>query len=247
MEKTFEKNPPDWYSPGGEVHTMQNAYMILGDEKTLLFDTLDPVGREQIITEIENILDGRPLDYLAVSHPEAPHAGNAFAILEENPGATLVAPGHGVQHDLYHLDNAKKAYHGDLVDLGNRTIEFLEPSFLDHGLHIWMREQSTDTLFPVDWLGHFVMGHEKLMLTSEIEKEITHNRLLQFHGNVFQWYQYVNTDKTDIAIENIIEEYNPSTLAPSHGLVINKKPNAIMRKLKTVIQHIKAEGRLKTL
>lgn len=247
MADEYDSNPPDWYVPGGGVNTIQNAYLLVGEEKTMLFDTIDPVGRERVVEEVTEILDGRSLDYMTVSHPEAPHAGNAFAVLERYPDATLVAPGNGSRHDLYHLEEAKRAYHGDTVDLGDLEVEFLEPSFLDHGLHMWMRELSTDTLFSVDWMGHFVMDRERLKLTSEIERGVTHHRLLQFHGNVFQWYQFVDTDKTDVAIENIIDEYAPATIAPSHGLVFDENPKIHMRKLKTVIEHISAGGRLKSL
>lgn len=247
MADRYDSNPPDWYVPGGGVNTIQNAYLLVGDDQTMLFDTLDPVGRDHVVREVAGILDGRPLDYLAVSHPEAPHAGNAFAVLDRYPDATLVAPGDGSRHDLYHLEDAVKAYHGDTVDLGNLSVEFLEPSFLDHGLHTWMRERTTDTLFSVDWLGHFVMDRERLTLASELERDITHHRLLQFHGNVFQWYQFVDTDKTDVAIENIIDAYAPATIATAHGLVIDEDPAAHMRKVKTVIEHISAGGRLKSL
>lgn len=247
MADRYDSDPPDWYVPGGGVNTIQNAYLLVGDERTMLFDTLDPVGRDHVVREVTAILDGRPLDYLAVSHPEAPHAGNAFAVLDRYPDATLIAPGNGSRHDLYHLEDATRAHHGDTVDLGDLSVEFLEPSFLDHGLHTWMRERTTDTLFSVDWLGHFVMDRERLTLASELERGITHHRLLQFHGNVFQWYQFVDTDKTDAAIENIIDAYAPATIATAHGLVIDEDPDAHMRKVKTVIEHISAGGRLTSL
>jgi len=246
LEAEYSQNPPDWYIHGDNVYTVQNAYLMIG-ERTLLFDTIDPVGRDLLLEELDMLLGERSLDYLAVSHPEAPHAGNSFAILDQYPEATFIAPAHGDAHELYHLESAVKAEHGDTIELGNFSLEVLEPTFLDHGLHMWMIDRATKTLFTVDWLGHFIGSTQKLQLTSELSHGLTHHQLLQFHGNVFHWFQYVNTEKTDRAIENIINEYNPSMIAPSHGIVIDKHVKQTMRKVKPVIEQISTQGRLTSL
>lgn len=237
---------PDWYLPGHEVHTIQNAYLFVGEE-TLLFDTLDPVAKEMIVDRVSEVLGDDSLDYLAVTHPEAPHAGNAFAIRDAYPEATLLAPDHGTAHGLYHLGDATKVRPGDRLDLGDLTLEFVEPTFLDHALHIWARELTTDTLFTVDWLSHFIMEGEQLKFADEVRTEISHHRLLQFHGNVLGWFQYVDPEKTNAAIEKLVETYDPSMLVQSHGLPVRENVPQHLRKMKTVIDHIAATGGLKTL
>lgn len=234
---------PDWYEPKTEVHSLQNAYVICGEE-TLLFDTNTPAGREQILNELATVLEDRPLDYLVVSHPEAPHAGNAFAVLDRYPEATFLAPGVGHLHELYHLEDATKVDPGDRIDLGGFKVEFLEPSFPDHGLHMWMRELTTDTLFTVDWLGYFCMEHERLKFVDELDAPVSHHRLLEFSGRVLFWLQYADPDRVNAEIERLIETYDPNILAPAHGLPIRKDVPTYMRRMKGVNQHIKDGGRL---
>jgi flavorubredoxin len=239
----YVAEPPDWYEPDREVHTCQNAYLVSG-ERTLLFDTLSPANREHVLAELDRELDGRDLDYLVVSHPEAPHAGNAFAILEAHPEATLVAPAHGNEHELYHLGDAQQVSPGDTIDLGGRRVEFLQPLFLDHAMHIWMRETTTGTLFPVDWLGFPHMDGECLTVVEELDHEVTTDQLIAFHGRVFFWYQYVDVEKTNGVIDSLAETYASDVVAPAHGLPITADAGQFLRGMTEVVEQVNERGRL---
>ena len=243
LEAEYTSDPPDWYEPGRAVHTCQNAYLITG-EKTLLFDTLSPANRGHILAELDDALDGRDLDYLVPSHPEAPHAGNAFAILDDHPEAQLVAPGHGDDHELYHLGDAETVDPGDSIDLGGRTVEFLQPLFLDHAMHIWMRETSTGTFFPVDWLGFPHMAGECLTCVDELDHDVTVDQLLAFHGRVFFWYQYVDVGKTNGVIDVIADRHGDDLIAPAHGLPIRGETAPIFDRMKRVVERVNEQGRL---
>jgi len=243
LREQYQADPPDWYESGHEVHTSQNAYLLRGDE-TLLFDTLSPVASEQIVTELREVLDDDNLDYIVISHPEAPHAGNTFGILEEFPDAELIAPAYGNQHELYHLEDATKVALGDCIDLGEFEVEFVEPMFVDHKLHTWMRELKTDTLFTVDWLGMIHKSGECLDYVDEMSDPVTVDRLTGFHGRALFWLAYVDPHKTDDAIEGIIEEWDPNVLAPAHGQPVRQNTAAYMRRMKDVTRKIAGEGRL---
>lgn len=238
---------PDWYESGRAVHIPQNAYVLVGDETTLLFDTLSPASTEAILEQLDACLDGRSLDYLVVSHPDIPHAGNAPAILETYPEAELVGPRYGTGHELYHLDDAMQVGDGDTIDLGGLTVEFHPPSFPDAAVHLWMTEQTTGTLFPVDWLGYPHMTGECLQFADEFETNVDHDRLRQFHGRVLFWYQYVDVERVKREIDWIIDRYDPAILAPGHGNVIRSDTIEHMNKIKAVVDTIRDDGRVGTL
>jgi flavorubredoxin len=239
----YTADPPDWYEPNRTVHTCQNAYLITGEE-TLLFDTLSPANRDQVLAEVADALDGRELDYLLPSHPEAPHAGNALAILDEHPETQLLAPGHGDEHELYHLGDARTVSSGDRIDLGGKTVEFLQPLFLDHAVHIWMRETTTETFFPVDWLGFPHMAGECLTCVEELDHEVTLDQLLAFHGRVFFWYQYVDVEKTNGVVGVITERYGDDLIAPAHGLPVSERAVPLLNRMQRVVEHVNQQGRL---
>ncbi len=226
-----------------EVHLPQNAYLFVG-EKSLLFDTLSPASTEKIVTEVDAVLGERDLDYVMVSHPDVPHAGNTPALLREYPEATVVAPEYGTGHELYRLDEGMHVAEGDTIDLGGHVVEFHEATFLDAEVSVWMTEQNTGSLLTVDWLGFPHYGDECMNCVEELDRDIGHDRLIEFHGRVLFWYQYVDVEKTQAEIDHLIEKFDPDAILPAHGLPIRENAVEYMRRMKEVVERIDAEGRV---
>lgn len=238
-----EDSETEWYIPGQEIHTSNNSFLILG-EKTLLFETLSPANREGIVEALKELLDGRSLDHVVVSHTEAPHGGNATAILEAFPEATLVGSAHGRHHEMYHMEDAMPVEIGDKIDLGDGyAVEFYEAVFADTPMSIWMVEQKTDTLFTVDFFGIPHMEGECVKFIDEIENGITVDRLAAFHLPAFQWLRFADRKRTDDMIDYIMETYNPSIVAPTHGLIVREDPSQYTEEFKQMITPIKEQSR----
>jgi len=231
-----------WYVEGEDLHVSQNAYLVDGEE-TLLFDTLTPAGREGILENLDELLDGRNLDYLVVSHPEANHAGNAFAIQEAHPEATLVAPERGSHHDLFGIDtgetgsgdgDALLVSHGDTIDLGGFEVEFRDPEFFDHAMTTWMRETTTGTLFTVDFLGFEHLPGDCLSLDDELRTPLTPGRLERFNSYAFTWLRYVDTDRIDEVLDALVA-LDPDIIAPAHGQVVRERPVEALEMMREAI------------
>jgi flavorubredoxin len=231
-----------WYEPGRALHLPQNAYLLRG-ERTLLFDTLSPAAGGWVVDEVDTVLDGAPLDYLVVSHPDVPHAGNTAKLLRAHPEATLVAPAFGETHALYHLEGAIKAGPGDGIDLGGPTVTFQEATFLDHSMHVWMTEESTGTLFTVDWLGFPHMVGECLTATHELDREVSVARLVEFHGRVMFWFQYVDAERMKRGIDEVWARFRPSAVLSGHGLPILGDVERYFEAMKDVVDYVAEHGR----
>lgn len=228
---------------GLEVHLPQNAYLFVGQE-TLLFDTLSPASKETIIEEVNAVLGERDLDYVMVSHPDVPHAGNTPALLRAYPDATVIAPEYGSGHELYRLDDAIHVSESDTIDLGEHIVEFHEATFPDAAVSVWMTEQTTGSLLPVDWLGFPHYDDECTECAEELDRDVGRDRLVEFHGRVLFWYQYVDVAKTQAEINHLIEKFDPEAILPAHGLPIREDTTEHMRRVKDAVKHIDAEGRV---
>ncbi|MDF1515573.1 MAG: MBL fold metallo-hydrolase, partial [Anaerolineae bacterium] len=68
--------------------TSYNAYLIRGDEKTALVDTVDPHMADMLMDQLSVIPD---LDYVVVNHAEQDHSGTLPQVLERYPKAQVVA------------------------------------------------------------------------------------------------------------------------------------------------------------
>jgi flavorubredoxin len=234
---------PEWYVEGREVHMQQNAYLVVGDDETLLWDTTSPANAAGVVSEVDSLLDGRDLDYLMPSHPEAPHAGNSFKILDAHPEADFVVPEYETAHELYMMGDATRVSPGDRVDLGGRAIEIVDPVFVDHKVHMWAQELTTNTLFTVDLLGMVHMDTECLHCADELDAPITPHRLAEFHSRALFWFEYVDASVTDAAIEGIIKDLAPTNLAPAHGSPIRGDADTYLRRMKEVIRRISDAGK----
>ncbi len=233
----------DWYTPGRELHVPQNAYLLTG-ERTLLWDTLSPASGHILLSALEQLLGDRPLDYLALSHPDIPHAGNTMQVLRRYPGCQLVAPAAGETHALYHLEEALKVGPGDEIDLGGLRVRFPEATFLDAAIHTWMSEETTRTLFTVDWMGFPHQGGECLRRTDEIETPVDVGRLEEFHSRVMFWFQYVDPPKVIAATDDLAARFDGYGFAPAHGLPIPGADAApYYERMNEVVRRVAASGR----
>lgn len=215
--------PPDWHDPANDLHSAVNAYLLV-DKKSLLFDTQSPANTEETIETVREALDGADLDYVAISHAEAPHAGNTTALVDAFPEAEVLAPAEGDLHDLYYLGEATRVQPGVTLDLGTKTVEFVDAPFIDTGMHMWMFERRSRTLFTVDWMAFPHDETECLQFVDEMSRppsEIAEMMWLS-NGLIFPWFEYVDPARVEAVVEYFIERFNPEILAPAHGQVIRE-------------------------
>jgi len=240
-----------WYVEGREIYIPQNAFLIEG-KKSLLFDTLSPAAGDEIVGAVEQLLGDRPLDYLVVSHPDVPHAGNTAQVLRRYPDATLVAPRYGDTHALYHLEDSLKVGVGDYLDLGGPIIQFHEATFLDAALSVWMSEERSGTLFTVDWMGFPLMDGEGLgfmdeVVAPDVSDEELVDRLHEFHGRVMHWMQYVDVPKVQAETDLLLMRQHPMIIAPAHGPVIRQEPQRFFQLMKETVARVRETGRVGVL
>jgi len=243
----LETRRPDWYDPDQDVLIPQCAYLVEGTDETLLFDTLSPASTDHVIGAISTLVGDRGLDYLVVSHPDVPHAGNASAILDEHLETRLVAPRYGNDHELYRLDDALHVGEGDSIDLGGRVVEFHEATFLDAPVSVWMSERETGTLFTVDWMGFPHSDNEALTPVDESAGTFDIEQFVEFHSRVLFWYQYVDGEKVAREIDRLVDRHDPGIVAPAHGRVIRADADGHMKLMKDVPGIIERRGRVGTL
>jgi flavorubredoxin len=240
-------DPPGWYDPAGEVHAQFNAYLFDG-EGTLLFDTMPPNMRGDVLDGLEEVLGDRALDYLVVSHPEAPHGGNAGAILDRYPGADLLVPETDDLHDLAlgaTVDSHREVTDGDRLDLGSHTVEFCDSPMFDLAATTWLHERETGALCTVDAYGNAHAEGECGGFVDEITDDpeaFTTARWLGFHSHTFPWFAYADPDRLAAEIEGLIDRFDPDLVAPAHGAPIREDAPWYLRRLVAIVERISELG-----
>ena len=67
-----------------------NSYLLM-DEQTVLFDTVDWSGCREFLKNVEEVLDGRDLDYLIINHMEPDHAASMEEVLIRYPNCKVIS------------------------------------------------------------------------------------------------------------------------------------------------------------
>ncbi|NSY40903.1 FprA family A-type flavoprotein [Leisingera sp. ANG59] len=203
-----------------------SSYLFL-DEKTFLIDTLGPAQHKTVLAALRDLLDGRSLDYLWISHTELPHAANTAAIRRAYPQVEVLTVGGHDHYEVHGLGGARQLDFGDRVELGQHSIEIIEPLFVDHALTQWIYEHNSGFLCPVDWALNAHNQHQCFRFMDEMEEtgysaERFGHDVSITNCVVFAWLRWADPDQIVESIDNFYAKYDIRIFAPSHTNVIRE-------------------------
>ncbi len=106
-----------------------NSYVVT-DEKTAVMDTVDINFKDEWLSNIDKILEGKTPDYLVVSHMEPDHSANIANFIEKYPDVTVVgnAQTFNMMGQFFDLPGDMKKLvvkNGDTLELGKNTLTFV--------------------------------------------------------------------------------------------------------------------------
>ena len=201
--------------------TTYNAYLIKGKEKTALIDTVNPGFEGEFEGKLNKISSLEELDYVVMNHAEPDHAGAIPYILNRNKKALIVTTEKGariasVQYRVP-TERIKTVKDGITIDLGSKTLQFIEAPWLHWPETMFTYLKEDKTLFPCDFLGaHTAFG----FWDDEVEELIPFAQ--RYFGEIMMPFRLMGKR----AIEKI-RELEIKIIAPSHG-PIHRNPGRIL-------------------
>ncbi|MEA5006038.1 MAG: FprA family A-type flavoprotein [Rikenellaceae bacterium] len=213
----FENN---WPLPQGVAY---NSYLI-SDDKSLLIDTLEFGSKDNYIDEIESILDGKPLDYLAVNHMEPDHSSMIGLLLRVFPSMKIIGNNKTfkILEAYYKLKPDQFIEVGDNqeLDLGYHKLKFVMTPWV-HWPETMMTYDMTDQiLFSCDAFGAFGTLDGGIF-DDEIDfKARYEGEMLRYYSNIVGKYSNM-VQKAIVKLEGIPVKI----VCPSHGPIWRKNPS----------------------
>ncbi|HEX4214490.1 MAG TPA: MBL fold metallo-hydrolase [Candidatus Dormibacteraeota bacterium] len=221
-------------SSDAAVHIHANAYLIRGRDRSLLFDSGNPEHWTVLEPVLDELLEGRPLDWVAPSHPELPHAGNIERLFRKYPEARLV--GDARDYHLYYprlADRLVMAEPGTRIDLGGgHEFVFRDALIKDLPNTLWGFEPARRILFVADgfsyvhnppaWVaggtphgpGQCWLTSDELAIAPSVEQAAFITR------SALYWTRYVDFEPVFEQVDALVAELAPNMIAPAHGNVI---------------------------
>ena len=202
--------------------TSYNAYLIKGNDKTALIDTVDPPMGDVLIDNL-NQLGMVGIDYLIANHAEQDHSGAIPQVLGKYPEAKVVCTPKckDMLIDLLMIPEQKFITVSDkeTISLGDRTLEFIHAPWV-HWPETMLTYLSEDKiLFPCDFFGSHLATTDLYVRDGgqvyEAAKRYYSEIMMPFRASIQK-----NLEK--------VKDYAIDIIAPSHG-PMHDRPEFILK------------------
>jgi flavorubredoxin len=196
--------------------TSYNAYLIKGNEKTALLDTVDPTKTTVLI---DNLLKAgvEKIDYVVSHHAEQDHSGSIPDVLLLYPDAKVVtnAKCKAMLIDLLQVEEERFVTIEDwqTLSLGDKTLQFVNIPWVHWPETMGTYLQEDRILFPCDFFGSHLATSS---LFVEDEPRV-YESAKRYYAEIMMPFR--------AAIRNNLEKIKKldiDMIAPSHGPVYQK-------------------------
>ena len=205
--------------------TTYNAYLIIGESKKALVDTVNPGFEKELEEKIRKLVDPSEIDYIIMNHAEPDHAGAIPYVMSINSKAKLVTSNRGAKmaQTFYKVPEERiiAVRDQETISLGNKTLRFIEAPMLHWPETMFTYLQENKILFPCDFFGsHIASG----LYEDEVEDLIVLAQ--RYFGEIMMPFRIMGQR----AMEKI-KDLEIEMIAPSHG-PIHRNPERILKAYK---------------
>lgn len=202
--------------------TSYNSYLVVGEKKSALIDTVNPGFEKELEEKIRKIIDPSELDYIVMNHAEPDHAGAIPHLMSINSRAVLVTNARGAKMAKTYFgvldDRILIISDQDTIDLGGKTLRFIETPMLHWPETIFTYLHEDEILFPCDFFGsHIAKG----VYDEDFDDLLVHAQ--RYFGEIMMPFK----SSSRRALEKI-KDLDINIIAPSHG-PIHRNSQRIVR------------------
>jgi len=196
--------------------TSYNSYLIKGNMKIALIDTVDPTKQDELVNNLKK-LKITNIDYVIANHAEQDHSGSIPKILELYPNAKIVTTPKckEILMDLLLIKEDKFMTVNDreTISLGNKTLEFIHSPWVHWPDTMFTYLMEDKLLFPCDFLGSHIATSDIFAVNEskvyELAKRYYSEIMMPFRTIIKKHLEKIK----GLEIEMI---------APSHGPIYHK-------------------------
>lgn len=211
-----------WPLPSGVAY---NSYLIK-DEKTALFDTVESTLGAGFVSSIEDILDGRTLDYLIINHMEPDHSSEITEVLNRYPEVQIIGNAKTFKIlEAYYgkRDNLKEIKDLDELSLGHHNIKFVFTPWV-HWPETMMSYDTTEgVLFSADAFGSFGTLDGGVFDDNVEFDKYYESEMCRYYSNIVGKYSNM-VQKAFKKLEGIPIKM----ICPLHGIIWRENPSKVI-------------------
>lgn len=205
--------------------TTYNAYLIV-DDKVVLVDTVYGPFAGEMAGRIREILPPEKIDYVIANHVETDHSGALPYLMKLCPKATVCGSERckeGLYRNYYGKWDFRVVKTGDTLELGRRTLRFIEAPMLHWPDSMFTYVDGDAILMPNDAFGQHLATSGRF--DDETDGAVLMDEAAKYYGNILWPLSSLVLKK----IEELKKSGLPvKMIAPSHGIIWRKDPMRIV-------------------
>ncbi len=200
-----------------ERGTTYNSYLLMTDKPTVI-DTVDIAFGKEYVDNLQKLINPKEIEYIVINHVEPDHAGALPALAAKAVKAKIVTTELGSQllKDMFKLHKREFIIvkDGDTLDIGGRTLKFIETPFLHTEETMITYSVEDKTLFPCDIFSTHIACEE---LFNDLAKG-------EYLEDFKVYYQLIMGPHRPYVRDMLkkIKDLEIDVIAPSHGYILRK-------------------------
>ena len=210
-----------WVLPQGVAY---NCYLI-DDEKTALLDTVELGSTNNFMKYIDDVLNGRELDYLIINHMEPDHSGEIQNIIAKYPNVKIVANKLTfkiMQSYSIHVSNFVEVSDGDELNLGKHNLKFVTTPMVHWPESMMAYDTENQILFSQDAFGSFGTL-DGAIFDDEANFDFYENEMRRYYSNIVGKHSAM-VQKAFAKLQGVPVKI----ICPVHGLIWRKNPEKVI-------------------
>ena len=204
-----------------EHGTSYNSYLVKGNEKTAIIDTMYPPKTNEYLKRLSENQIGK-VDYIIANHGEQDHSGSIPALLEKFPNAIVLTNPKCAENikNMLHVpaEKIREIADGEEVSLGDKTLKFIFAPGVHWPDTMFTYIKEDNVICTCDFLGaHYTFSDVFAVESKELEKSAK-----RYYAEIMMPFRTMCQKYT-----KMIKEMNVDMILPSHGPVY-KNPSFIL-------------------
>jgi len=207
-----------------------NAYLV-DDDKKAIIDLVKAVKTDEFFSQIAEVIELSELDYIVINHMEPDHTGVLRSFRKIAPRATILGSEKTKEMlaSFYGLtDNVRAVTDGETIPLGKRTLQFFYTPFVHWPETMMTYETSHRILFSCDGFGGYGALRGSVFDDENTDPDFYQREALRYYSNIVAMFS-----RAVLRAIDKLSQVPLAIVAPSHGLIWRKHPEAIIESYKT--------------
>jgi flavorubredoxin len=207
--------------------TTYNSFLVI-DKKTVLIDTVWSPFSAEFVSNLDNQVSLKNIDYIVAQHAEIDHSGGLAELMERIPDTPVYCTNNGMKSfkGHFHKDwNFVPIKTGDKLNLGKKELIFIEAPMLHWPDSMFSYLAEENILFSNDAFGQHLAS--EMLYNDSVDQAELVQECIKYYANILTPFSGL--------VEKKIEEFKSlnvplDMICPSHGVIWRDNPLQIVGK-----------------